>query len=94
MIYDGLYKTTEGFKTHSCSSDIQNSNYIGFWCDWDSGDGAVMMIGGGGASCYRADHGIGITEEGEAKFSSSQNFDFGNDATIVTKKYSLNLWVR
>ena len=53
-----------------------------------------MMIGGGGTSCYRADHVIGITEENEAKFSTSQNFDFGNDATTVTKKYSLNLWAR
>ena len=94
MIYDGLYETTEGFKTHSCNSGIQNSTYIGFWCNWDRGDGAVMMIGGGGAACYRADHGIGITEENEAKFSSSYNFDFGNDANTVTKKYSLNLWVR
>ena len=60
--YGGLYQSTTGFGMHSCSSDIQSSNYIGFWCDW-SADDAVMMIGGGGSSCRRADHGIGITEE-------------------------------
>ncbi|XP_027043841.1 uncharacterized protein LOC113671751, partial [Pocillopora damicornis] len=27
---------------------IQSANKIGFWCDWNGGDGAVMMIGGGG----------------------------------------------
>ena len=94
MIYDGLYKTTEGFKTHRCSSDIQNSSYIGFWCDWSSGDGAVMLIGGGGDGCFRADHGIGITEENQAKFSSRYCFDFGDDASTVTRAYSLNLWIR
>ena len=96
MIYDGLYKTTEGFKTHGCNSGIQNSSYIGFWCDWSSGDGAVMMIGGGGSGCFRADHGIGITEQNQAKFGSSSYFDFGDDASLstVTEAYSLNLWVR
>ena len=62
--YGGQYQNTTGFEMHNCRSDIQNSNYIGFWCDWSIGDGAVMMIGGGGDGCSRADHGIGITEEG------------------------------
>ena len=38
----------------------QRANNIGFWCDWGDGDGSGMMIGGGGGSCHRADHGIGI----------------------------------
>ena len=101
--YDGQYQNTTGFEMHSCSSDIQNSSYIGFWCDLDSGDGAVMMIGGGGSGCYRADHGIGITEEGEAKFGGSNDFlDFGHDPDNsysyqeyeIQKSYALKLWVR
>ncbi|CAB3978375.1 Hypothetical predicted protein [Paramuricea clavata] len=80
---------------HSCSRDIQNSSYIGFWCDWSSGNGAVMMIGGGGSGCDRADHGIGVTEENEAKFGSGQGYDFGSDANKnVATTYSLNLWIR
>ena len=78
--YGGQYNTTEGFVQHSCSSDIKSGNKIGFWCDW-SGDGAVMMIGGGGSDCIRADHGVGITEENEAKFVSVQGFDFGFDSS-------------
>jgi hypothetical protein len=86
---------------YECSSDIQRSNKIGFWCDWDSGDGAVMMIGGGGSSCYRADHGIGITEEDAARFGGSMFFDFGHGdggssyaKGNIQKSYALNLWVR
>ena len=70
---------------------------IGFWCDWSAGDGAVMMIGGGGKSCKRADHGIGITELNAAKFGSHYGFDFGSDANVTQccpSTYSLNLWVR
>ena len=94
--YGRLYQSTTGFGIYGCSSDIQNSNYIGFWCDWDGGDGAVMMIGGGGSSCSRADHGIGITEENQAKFGGSINFlDFGYDAEGSEQgSYALNLWVR
>ena len=94
--YGGQYKSTAGFEMHSCSSDIQSSNYIGFWCDWDTGDGAVMMIGGGGFGCARADHGIGITEENEARFGGGlPHYDFGHDADhIPPSSYSLNLWVR
>ena len=94
--YGGQYKTTAGFEKHSCSGDVQSSNYTGFWCDWGGGDGAVMMIGGGGRGCARADHGIGITEENEAKFGGSlPHYDFGYNANNnPPSKYSLNLWVR
>ena len=56
-----------------------------------------MMIGGGGKSCKRADHGIGITELNAAKFGSRYGFDFGSDANVTQccpSTYSLNLWVR
>ena len=47
----------------------------------DSGDGSVMMIGGGGKYCNRADHGIGITETDAASFvemgGSATKYDFG-----------------
>ena len=97
--YGGQYKTTAGFEKHSCSSNIQSSNYIGFWCDWNGGDGAVMMIGGGGSACKRADHGIGITEYNSAMFGSGDaHYDFGNIDVYkkpnVPTTYSLNLWVR
>ena len=98
--YDGQYKTTDGFQQAECSSNIQSSNKISFWCDWGSGDGAVMMIGGGGSSCSRADHGIGITEQDAASFveksSSETEYDFGNNAgpTQPSRSYSLNLWIR
>ena len=60
--YGGQYKSTDGFQQADCNGNIQSANKIGFWCDWGAGDGAVMMIGGGGSSCARADYGIGITE--------------------------------
>ena len=66
--YGGQYKPTNGFEKATCSGEIQGKEAIGFWCDWDSGDGAVLMIGGGGSSCSRADHGIGITETNDASF--------------------------
>ncbi|XP_028410748.1 uncharacterized protein LOC114533435 [Dendronephthya gigantea] len=95
VIYGGQYRTTAGFKEHSCSSDIQSSSYIGFWCDWKSGDGAVMMIGGGGSGCNRADHGIGITEKNYASFGASEGYNFGDDANgFQPTTYALNLWVR
>ena len=94
--YGGKYQRTEGFKQTACSGEIQSANKIGFWCDWGNGDGAVMMIGGGGTSCARADHGIGITEANAASFSHDKEFDFGNNAqpSMATKSFSLNLWVR
>ena len=99
--YYGQYKTTDGFQQAECSSNIQSSDKIGFWCDWDGGDGSVMMIGGGGSSCNRADHGIGVTEQDAASFvekdSSETEYDFGYDANAgnpPTQSYSLNLWIR
>ena len=92
--YGGQYKSTEGFQQASCNGNIQSALKIGFWCDWDSGDGSMMMIGGGGSNCLRADHGIGITEDNEASFEyGSREHDFGQDET-VTESYSLNLWIR
>ena len=99
--YGGQYKTTDGFQQAECSSNIQWRNEIGFWCDWDGGDGSVMMIGGGGKDCNRADHGIGITETNEASFvemrGSATEYDFGYEASTgnaPTQSYSLNLWIR
>ena len=99
--YGGQYKTTDGFQQAECSSDIQSSNKIRFWCDWSTGDGSVMVIGGGGSSCNRADHGIGITETNAASFvelgGSQTEYDFGYNAETnnpPSKSYSLNLWIR
>jgi len=93
--YGGQYRTTTGFSQAACNSNIQSANKIGFWCDWSSGDGAVMMIGGGGSSCARADHGIGITEANAASFNGNSDMDFGDNAdSSQTISYSLNLWVR
>ena len=92
--YGGQYQTTHGFTMSTCSGSVQSANYIGFWCDYSSGDGAVMMIGGGGSACSRADHGIGVTEADSANFDFSPERDFGNDGGSGTSAYSLNLWVR
>ena len=99
--YGGQYKTTDGFQQAECSSNIQSSNKIGFWSDWDIGDGSVMMIGGGGKDCQRADRGIGITETDFASFveksSGETEHDFGYDANTgnaPSQSYSLNLWIR
>ncbi|XP_028399964.1 uncharacterized protein LOC114523286 [Dendronephthya gigantea] len=97
VVYSGQYKTTVGFGKHNCNSNLQSNNYIGFWCYWNY-DGAVMMIGGGGDDCDRADHGIGITESNSASFGGKEDhFDFGEiDKYLpsVPTTYSLNLWVR
>ncbi len=55
-----------------------------------------MMIGGGGSHCSRADHGIGVTEENEAKFGDDHpHSDFDSDGNNNgPTAYSLNLWVR
>ena len=94
--YGGQYQSTGGFRGATCSGEIQGSQAIGFWCDWSSGDGAVLMIGGGGSSCHRADHGIGVTEAGAASFvdSSTGELDFGDDAGTLIQGYSLKLWIR
>ena len=97
--YGGQYKSTDGFQQAECSGNIQSANKIGFWCDWDTGDGSVMMIGGGGQACSRADHGIGITEANAASFtpvnSGQREKDFGHDGdSSLTHSYTLNLWIR
>ena len=56
------------------------------------------MIGGGGGSCGRADHGIAITEADSPKLhhgNRDQFLDFGDESqrTPVTS-YALNLWIR
>ena len=99
--YGGQYLSTDGFQRAACSGEIQSSQEIGFWCDWGTGDGAVLMIGGGGSRCARADHGIGITETDAASFvdhaTTETEYDFGSDARTTTppsNTYSLNLWIR
>ncbi|CAH3043347.1 unnamed protein product [Porites lobata] len=97
VYFGGWYSSTTGFSQAHCSSNIQGSNRIGFWCQWSTGDGSVMMFGGGGSGCNRADHGIdhsiGITEATEAIFDTSYSqSDFGENSGSGTSSYSLNLW--
>ncbi len=97
VYYGGSYSSTDGFSQVGCSSNIQGSQLIGFWCQWSTGDGSVMMIGGGGSGCSRADHGIGITESNNGGFvwTTSEEHDFGDEANNnPTSSYSLNLWIR
>ena len=46
----------------------------------------MIMIGGGGSSCNRADHGIGITEADSPSlvFEYSGEKDFGNERLMGT----------
>ena len=82
-----------GFPQYNCNSNIQSASYVGFWCYYGTGDGAVIMIGGGGSSCARADHGIAITEEDKPQIGTSGTRDFGDNGAGTTS-YALNLWVR
>ena len=95
--YGGKYQTTDGFQMAGCNGNIQSANKIGFWCDYLAGDGSVMMIGGGGDQCSRADHGIGETEANGASFvapgSGNNEHDFGHGLNEIANSYSLNLWV-
>ncbi|XP_067047496.1 uncharacterized protein [Acropora muricata] len=97
--YGGQFQATDGFGQAACDGSIQKATQVGFWCDWGNGDGAVLMIGGGGSSCRRADHGIGITETNSASFRfreghGSGEYDFGDGrASARSKTYSLNLWI-
>ena len=92
------YSSTQGFKYATCSyssSYIGKAKSVSFFSDWSSGDGAVMMIGGGGSSCSRADHGIAITEANSAAFGTSYSrSDFGDESGQGTSSYALNLWVK
>ena len=87
--------STPGFTRIDCSGNLQGKHYLSFWCDWRSGDGAVMMVGGGGDSCSRADHGIGVTEADSAQFGSAGQCynDFGDNCNFPTS-YSINLWIK
>ena len=96
--YGGQHQTTGSFGQASCSSDLQGADEVGFWCvkGWS---GSVIMIGGGGADCSDADHGIGTTVAKLTSFKIKENnrreSDFSNDAWgSITKSYSLNLWIR
>ena len=93
-VFGNNYVGTNGFQQATCSGDIGAPNSISFWSDWSSGDGAVIMIGGGGNSCNRADHGIGVTEANAASFVFSSEDDFGNNGQNYNDNYALNLWIR
>ena len=84
--YGGNYQATSGFAYASCANapEIGRANSISFYGAWSSGDGAVMMIGGGGTNCNRADHGIGVTEANAPCFvdGGTGEGDFGDDAAI------------
>ena len=89
------YSSTSGFKYATCSGNIGKPKSVSFFTDWSSGDGAVLMIGGGGSSCGRADHGIAVTEANAAAFGTSYTRkDFGQDSPTGATNYSLNLFVR
>ena len=89
----GSVSGVSGFSQYTCSSNIQSSGQIGFWCHYGSGDASVIMIGGGGSACARADHGIAITEENSPRFGTTGTVDFG-DNSAGTTAYALNLWIR
>ena len=103
--YGGQYNSTDGFQYVERDGSIQSRNKIGFWCDYGMGDGAVLMIGGGGYGIH-ADHGIGITHADEASFahdahgdveSYETEYDFGNRARKdppPSSSFSLNIWIR
>ena len=93
-LFGGSYSSTVGFGLATCSSNLKSSNYLSFWCNW-GGDSSVIMVGGGGDSCRRSDHGIGITERGGATLGANNGCDqdFGDDCS-TTSSYSLNLWIK
>ena len=93
-LFGGSYSSTWGFGYATCSSNLKSSNYLSFWCNW-GGDSSVIMVGGGGSSCGRSDHGIGITERSSATLgtSSSCDQDFGDNCRY-SSGYSLNLWIK
>ena len=80
--YGGQYETTQGFKQAKCDGDKQSASEIGFWCDV-AYDCSVIMIGGGGTDCSRADHGIAVSSAKVASFvvgDGRKEFDFGDNA--------------
>ncbi|MEM9453543.1 MAG: fibrinogen-like YCDxxxxGGGW domain-containing protein [Myxococcota bacterium] len=94
-VLEGNHATTNGFAQATCAGNIGAPSSVSFWTDWAAGDGAVMMLGGGGDTCNRADHGIGVTEANDAHFTADLGHDdFGNNGQNYTDPYALNLWVR
>ncbi|XP_074614661.1 uncharacterized protein LOC141874349 [Acropora palmata] len=92
--YGGNIGSVSAFSQFHCGSyHIGGYSRVSFWCDWSSGDGSVVMVGGGGGNCKRADHGIGITEANSARFGTGNcDGDFGDDCGYASG-YSLNLWI-
>jgi cysteine-rich repeat protein len=92
------FSGTLGFSQALCTGgNIGAANSISFWADSGAGDGAVMMIGGGGGTCNRADHGIGVTEANAASFVfGTSEGDFGDDGgnSHADPGYALNLFVK
>ena len=92
--YGGNIGSVYAFGRFHCSSNIGGYHRVSFWCDWSTGDGSVVMVGGGGSYCNRADHGIGITEANSAQFGTGDcDGDFGQDCNYASG-YSLNLWIK
>ena len=55
----------------------------------------MMMIGGGGSSCRRADHGIGVTEANAPSLAKKKKKGFGSETfDSLFKLYCFNLWVK
>ena len=95
--YAGPFQATDGFGEATCNGSLQKATQVSFWCDWDDGDGAVLMIGGGGTYCGRADHWMALTEANPASFleGSQLEYDFVDEAIFGStsiKTYSLKLW--
>ena len=91
------WNVTNGFAYAMCNGQIGAPNTISFWADWGVGDGAIMMIGGGGNPCNGADHGIGVTEAASASFQSGvfeDDFGVEGDDSANNDSYALNLFVR
>jgi hypothetical protein len=95
--FGGNFQNTMGFSQAGCNGGNFATNNVHFWATWSNGDGAVMMFGGGGNACQRADHGVGITEADDQSFDEdgTAERDFGDDANSAQDPgYALNLWVR
>ena len=55
----------------------------------------MMMIGGGGSSCRRTDHGIGVTEANAPSLANLEEKDFGSETfDNLFKLYCFSLWVK
>jgi hypothetical protein len=101
------FATTLGFGQAQCSDPLGYGapGALSFWTAFQTGDGAVMTIGGIGGTdstgCRRADHGIGITEAGNPKFADGGEgeADFGHGMLVQgpvpgDPGYALNLFIK